>query len=161
MIKYVPEMTSVVMEEIPDMVCLAVDISNCLGRCEGCHSPFLMDNIGRELTPEVVDALISDNFGVNCFLLLGEGNDQKAFLDLARYVKSAHKDLALAIYSGRVEVEDEFYSLFDYVKVGPYLPSKGPLNNRNTNQRLYHIVNGRKMDITSRFWHHGIDPNVK
>jgi anaerobic ribonucleoside-triphosphate reductase activating protein len=120
-----------------------------------------MDNIGRELTPEVVDALISDNFGVNCFLLLGEGNDQKAFLDLARYVKSAHKDLALAIYSGRVEVEDEFYSLFDYVKVGPYLPSKGPLNNRNTNQRLYHIVNGRKMDITSRFWHHGIDPNVK
>lgn len=161
MIKYVPEMTSVVMEEIPDMVCLAVDISNCLGQCEGCHSPFLMDNIGRELTPAVVDALISDNFGVNCFLLLGEGNDQKAFLDLARYVKSAHKDLALAIYSGRTEVDDEFYSLFDYVKVGPYIPSRGPLNNRNTNQRLYHIVKGQKIDITSRFWHHGIDPNVK
>lgn len=29
MIKYVPEMTSVVMEEIPDKVTLAVDISNC------------------------------------------------------------------------------------------------------------------------------------
>lgn len=29
MIKYVPEMTSVVLEEIPDRVTLAVDISNC------------------------------------------------------------------------------------------------------------------------------------
>ena len=35
MIKYVKEMTSVVMEEIPDRVTLAVDISNCRGNCEG------------------------------------------------------------------------------------------------------------------------------
>ena len=47
MIKYVPEMTSVVMEEIPDKVTLAVDISNCTGLCEGCHSPFLRKDVGE------------------------------------------------------------------------------------------------------------------
>ena len=39
-------MTSVVMEEIPDRVTLAVDISNCRGQCVGCHSPFLKEDIG-------------------------------------------------------------------------------------------------------------------
>ena len=76
MIKYVPKMTSVVMEEIPDMVTLAVDISNCTGLCEGCHSPFLRKDVGVELTPAVIDKLLADNFGVNCFLFLGEGNDR-------------------------------------------------------------------------------------
>ena len=46
MIKYVPEMTSVVIEEIPDRVTLAVDISNCQGNCIGCHSPFLKTDVG-------------------------------------------------------------------------------------------------------------------
>ena len=49
MIKYVPQMTSVVIEEIPDRVTLAVDISNCQGNCVGCHSPFLKEDIGEEL----------------------------------------------------------------------------------------------------------------
>ena len=75
MIKYVPELTDVVLEEIPDKVTLAVEISNCRGSCIGCHSPFLKQDIGVELTPDAVDRLIADNFGVNCFLLLGEGND--------------------------------------------------------------------------------------
>ena len=63
MIKYVPEMTSVVLEEIPDRVSLAVDISNCRGNCEGCHSPFLKKDIGRELTADVIDALVATTLG--------------------------------------------------------------------------------------------------
>ena len=73
MIKYLPESVSVVLEEVPDRVTLAVDITNCQGHCEGCHSPYLRGNFGEELTPERIDALIADNFGVNCFLFLGEG----------------------------------------------------------------------------------------
>ena len=69
MIKYVPEMTSVVIEEIPDRVTLAVDISNCQGNCIGCHSPFLKTDVGVELTEKVIDSLVADNFGVDCFLL--------------------------------------------------------------------------------------------
>ncbi len=163
MIKYVPGMTSVVIEEIPDRVTLAVDISNCQGDCVGCHSPFLKTDVGVELTEEVIDSLVADNFGVDCFLFLGEGNDQESLLRLAAHVRS--KGLAAALYSGRKEVEDGIFENFDYVKVGPYVGALGPLNSRTTNQRLYkvsHDVSGYVLaDITSRFWHRGIDKNVK
>ena len=139
MIKYVPKMTSVVLEEIPDRVSLAVDISNCRGNCVGCHSPFLKLDIGEELTPAIVDALIADNFGVNCFLFLGEGRDPEALLALAAHIRSAHPAMEIALYSGREEVEPAIWDAFDYVKVGPYRPECGPLNERSTNQRLYHV----------------------
>ena len=143
-------MTSVVLEEIPDRVSLAVDISNCRGNCNGCHSPFLKKDIGRELTPEVIDALVAGNFGVNCFLFLGEGRDPETLLDLADHVRS--KGLLAAVYSGREEVEDIFWNHFDYIKLGPYRPECGPLNSPSTNQRLFALVDGRWEDITYRFW---------
>lgn len=152
-------MTSVVMEEIPDMVTLAVDISNCTGLCEGCHSPFLRKDVGAELTPAVIDKLLADNFGVNCFLFLGEGNDMEALMSVASYIRTAYPAVSLAIYSGRENVEDDIYALFDYVKVGPYRPDCGPLNSTTTNQRLYRVSHHdgqcrfTLQDITSRFWH--------
>lgn len=155
MIKYVPELTDVVLEEIPDKVTLAVEISNCRGSCIGCHSPFLKQDIGVELTPDAVDRLIADNFGVNCFLLLGEGKDPEALLRIAEHLRVHHPDLERAVYSGRPEVEPEIYAAFDYVKVGPYVAELGPLNERTTNQRLYH----HGEDITFRFWHKGLDLN--
>lgn len=161
MIKYLPRMTSVVIEEIPDRVTLAVEISNCQGNCLGCHSPFLREDIGEELTPADVDKMIADNFGVNCFLLLGEGKDLEALLGIARHVRTAHPGIDVALYSGREDVEDSIWEAFDYVKVGPYIPSAGPLNNPTTNQRLYRISRGQGRagaeDITFRFWRRGID----
>ena len=151
MIKFVPAMTSVVLEEIPGMLTLAVDISNCRGNCIGCHSPFLKEDIGEELTPERIDALFADNFGVGCFLFLGEGRDPERLLELAAHVKKAH-GVKVALYSGRNEVEESFWGVFDYIKVGPYIPEKGPLNSRTTNQRLYAVTPEGRDDITSRFW---------
>lgn len=148
-------MTSVVLEEIPDRVSLAVEISNCRGNCPGCHSPFLKKDIGRELTPSVIDTLVADNFGVNCFLFLGEGRDPETLLDLADYVRS--KGLLAAVYSGREEVEDIFWDHFDYIKLGPYKEECGPLNNPATNQRLYALMDGSWEDITYRFWRRGLE----
>lgn len=148
MLKYVPSLTDIVLEEIPRHVTLAVEISNCRGNCVGCHSPFLKNDIGEELTPEVIDSLIAQNFGVNCFLFLGEGNDPAALLALASHLRTAHPAVARALYSGRTELEDEIFEAFDYVKVGPYIAELGPLNSRTTNQRLYF----HREDITSLFW---------
>ena len=164
MIKYVPEMTNVVLEEIPDRLTLAIDISNCTGLCEGCHSPFLRRDVGVELTPEAIDSLIAGNFGINCFLFLGEGNDHAALMSAANYVRRAYPFLALGLYSGRESVEEDVWELFDYVKIGPFRPSCGPLNKTTTNQRLYRILHNadgtRTVDaITARFWRKGIDPN--
>jgi len=146
-------MTNVVLEEIPDRVSLAVEISNCQGNCIGCHSPWLKNDVGEELTSAVVDRLIADNFGINCFLLLGEGRDRQAVLDIAAHLKKNHPRLETALYSGRVEVEQDIRDAFDYVKVGPYIEEFGPLNRQTTNQRLYY----KGEDITYRFWHKGIE----
>lgn len=161
MIKYIPQLTSVVIEEIPDMLTLAVEISNCKGRCEGCHSPILREDIGEELNAAAVDRMFEDNFGVNCFLLLGEGNDPDSLLRIADYIRSAH-GVKVALYSGREDVEDAVWRAFDYVKVGPYIPEKGPLNSPTTNQRLYKVEHRdgqwSKTDITSHLQHRGLDP---
>ena len=157
MIKYVPGMTNVVLEEIPGRITLALEISNCQGNCVGCHSPFLRTDTGEELTPAVADRLIDDNFGINCFLLLGEGKDHRALMEFAAWLRSAHPGLELGIYSGRTEVEEEMYEAFDYVKTGPYIAGYGPLNSVTTNQRLYY----HREDITFRFWQKGTDKTNK
>ena len=148
MIKYVPSLMDVVLEEIPHRVSLAVEISNCRGNCIGCHSPFLKKDLGDELTAEAVEKLLKTNFGVNCFLFLGEGNDPEALKAIAYYLRSSHPELELALYSGRESVEDELFEIFDFVKVGPYIKEFGPLNEKTTNQRLYY----HRADITSSFW---------
>ena len=171
MIKYVPQLTSVVMEEIPDRVTLAVEISNCRGNCPGCHSPFLKEDIGEPLTPDVIDVLVRDNFGVDCFLFLGEGRDPEMLCALAAHVRSL--GLLPAVYSGRTEVDALIWGAFDYVKLGPYMEERGPLNKPTTNQRLYRVLApgeaapaadilsahaGRRfIDITARFWHRGLE----
>ena len=150
MIKYLN--TMVVFEEIPDKISLAVNITNCQNKCVGCHSPQLRKDIGKELTEDAVDKLIKDNEGINCFLFMGEGNDKESLLKIAKYIKEKYNNLSLAIYSGRDEVEDEIYNLFDYVKIGPYIAEFGPLNKETTNQRLFKIENGVRKEITSMFW---------
>lgn len=167
MIKYVPEDTQVVFREIPDEITLAINVSNCQHHCEGCHSPYLREDIGEELTVEVLDKLLEKNDGVSCVCFMGEGNDPEALHKLILHLKEKDKSLAVALYSGADDVTDEFYwENLDYIKIGHYNSECGPLDNENTNQRLYiggcvvfgsvEEVNGVKRfgwkDITSSFW---------
>ena len=156
MVKYLE--TAVTFEEIPDEVTLAINISNCQNHCEGCHSPWLREDVGEELTPEVLNDLIDKNEGITCVCFMGEGNDIEGLLDLALIV--AQRGLAAALYSGRPDVEAELGAVFTYIKEGPYIEEFGPLNKETTNQRMYkvhHKVNGDDLelefeDITYKFW---------
>lgn len=149
MIKY--KDSYIVFEEIPDRVSLAVNITNCQNNCIGCHSPELRLNSGVELTEEEIDKLINENYGIDCFLFMGEGKDRGRLLELAKYIKR-NCNLKVAIYSGRNNVEEEYYEIFDYVKVGEYKKEFGPLNSSTTNQRLYRMTEEGKEDITHLFW---------
>lgn len=140
--------TLVVFQEIPNKITLAINISNCQNNCPGCHSPYLKEDIGEELTPEVLDRLISTNKGINCICFMGEGKDHNGLLSLAEYLKATYPEIARGIYSGREKVEEDIYNAFDYVKVGPYIAELGPLNKKTTNQRLYE----HGEDITYKFW---------
>lgn len=141
----------VVFEEIPNRISLALNITNCQNMCVGCHSPELRLDGGVELTNGEMDNLIEKNYGVNCVLFMGEGKDMERLLEIAQYVKNKY-DIAVAVYSGRNNVEEEYYEIFDYVKVGEYKKEFGPLNSPTTNQRLYRMTEDGKEDITYLFW---------
>ena len=159
MVKYYS--TSVVFEEIPDEVTLAIEITNCTGMCVGCHSPWLRDDIGEELTPDKLFELIDANKGITCVCFMGEGKDPEALKWLAMDVRVMYPHIKTALYSGRTEVEPEYDSFFDYIKVGPYIPEKKALNFKTTNQRLYRIDaqfgndETERVDITNKFWRDG------
>jgi len=144
----------IVFEEIPDRVSSAVNITNCQNNCIGCHSPELRLDNGKELTENEIDRLINENYGIDCFLFMGEGKDYSRLMELVRYIKENYS-IKVAIYSGRDKVEIEYYGLFDYVKVGGYKEEFGPLNQETTNQRLYEITSNNIIDITSKFWKNG------
>lgn len=69
---------------------------------------------------------------------------------LADYVHQ-HSSIKVAWYSGRNQLPPHF-NLFQYVKLGEYIPEKGSLKSQNTNQRLYKNCNNVAVDITSLFW---------
>lgn len=150
MLKYTE--TEICFSEIPDEITLCINISNCQNSCIGCHSAYLKKNIGTELTDSEIDRLMEANDGVTCVALMGEGNDPEALRHTGEYMKERYPSVRTGLYSGRAEVEDDLYELFDYLKVGPYIPERGPLNKETTNQRLYRMKDGRKEDITYRFW---------
>ena len=160
MIKYKPDTVQVVFEEIPDMVSLAIEITNCPGTCEGCHSPWLREDIGEELTKTRLFELIDANPGINCVVFMGEGKDPSAIQSLALDIRYFYDNIKVALYSGRQEVEPQYGFCFDYIKVGPYIEKFGPLNKETTNQRLYKItrtftddnVDINWEDITYKFW---------
>lgn len=148
MIKYIT--SQVTFEELPTEVTLSLSISNCQNRCLGCHSPELRGNMGIELTDAELKRLINKNSGVNCVLLLGEGNDKGRLVELASLIRGI--GLKAALYSGRDKVEEDLFQVFDYIKVGRWDERFGPLNSRTTNQILYKIENNQCINITEKFW---------
>ena len=153
MIKYKPDTIAVVFEEIPDEISLAIEITNCPGHCVGCHSPWLREDIGEELTLEVLNELIDKNRGITCVCFMGEGKDPEALKTLAYGIRlRSDYPYKTALYSGRDEVEPEYDDYFDYLKIGAFRGEFGPLNKETTNQRLYEITDEGRKDITYKFW---------
>ena len=62
----------IVFQEIPDEVTLAVNLSNCPNRCKGCHSAYLMEDVGDPLTEESLSMLLQ-KYGksVTCVCFMG------------------------------------------------------------------------------------------
>lgn len=154
MLKYVGY--DIVFQEIPDETTLAINLSLCPNRCKGCHSPYLQKDRGDELTAEALDRMVSGFAGeVTCVCFMGGDNAPQEVAALARHIRQSHSGQFLtAWYSGKPDFPKDFdRAAFDFVKLGPYIPEKGPLNKPTTNQRLYRIMpGGTNLDITDRFW---------
>lgn len=143
----------IVFQEIPDETTLAINISNCPHRCPSCHSPQLQQDIGEELTCEVIDALLKKYSGTTCVLFMGGDASPDEVAALAGYIKQKYSgEVRTAVYSGNSEFP-RVNSVFDYIKLGEWREECGTLRQTTTNQRLYRITSdGEPIDITSMFW---------
>lgn len=147
--------TDIVFQEYPDEVTLAINISGCPCHCPGCHSPFLWDDKGDELTIDSLTSLIEEaGEPITCIGFMGGDADPKTVDNLAFYVKQHYPTLKTGWYTGRTAISPDIHKeYFDYIKVGPYLRHLGALNSPKTNQRMLRRCPDNSFeDITSRFW---------
>lgn len=152
MLKYVD--TKITFSEVPDEISLCINISNCPCQCKGCHSSYLVQDIGNPLNKIVLSKLLEDNKGISCVSFMGGDSDTTHIVALASYVKT-HTNLKVAWYSGRSELANivsKQLQWFDYIKLGPYKEEFGPLNSRTTNQRFYKVNGKELVDITYKFY---------
>ena len=145
----------IVFQEIPGEVTLALNLSNCPCHCPGCHSPHLAEDIGEELTEELMNGLL-DRYGsmATCVCFMGGDAEPEEVIRWAEYIKKA--DIKTAWYSGRMNMPKDEKAL-DYVKLGGYVEALGGLKSPTTNQRLYKRVGDEWQDITSSFWRSNFD----
>ncbi|MBR6286800.1 MAG: 4Fe-4S cluster-binding domain-containing protein [Bacteroidaceae bacterium] len=143
----------VVFQEFPDEVSMAVNISGCPVHCPGCHSKYLWDEVGEELTTEAIDRMMGQCIGVTCVGFMGGDNDTDRLQELLAYMRRDYPNIRLGWYSGRAKLPEGFdLSLVDYVKLGPYVEKLGGLRSEQTNQRLYRVEEKKLCDITDCFW---------
>ena len=142
----------IVFQEIPGETTLAVNITGCPFRCEGCHSPHLREDIGEPLDEEALRILLQRYPGVTCICLMGGDAHPDEVSALAGFIRRG-LDRKSAWYSGAEAIPSAIERTnFDYIKVGPYREEFGGLKNPETNQRLYAVApDGSLTDITARF----------
>lgn len=155
--KYVS--TEIVFREVPDEVTLAINISGCKIHCPDCHSKYLWEDVGTELTTEELDFLINKNDGISCICFMGGEIDSLEYLWF--WIHTRHPWLKIAWYTGIDYIpKNKAIEYLDYIKVGPYKKEFGGLDSLNTNQRFY--AKGRVMhkldahirnfyDVTDKF----------
>lgn len=149
--------SQVTFAEIPDEVTLCINITNCPCHCKGCHSPYLSDDIGLPLDLENLTYLIDSNKGITCVCIMGGDVNPSEVNDIAQDIKEYYPELKVGWYSGKQEISKDIdLHNFNYIKLGPYIKERGPLNSKTTNQVMLKvdIIKGKVFtkDITSKFW---------
>ena len=117
---------AVTMSEFPDEITLCVNISNCPGYCDGCSEPWLLQDIGEELTNEKIDELIEEHPGISVFGLMGGDSDHDDVVRIANYVHEKHH-LKVGMYSGREYMSTKLLNCLDLYKIGRFILPKGPV----------------------------------
>ena len=138
--------TRIVFQEVPDEIALAINITGCPCHCDGCHSPYLAEDTGEILSEKALSGLIEQNPGITCVCFMGGDAYKKEIIELFRHAKQSH-GLKTCWYSGRdMDYGYEGLKYLDFIKVGPYIKEKGPLNLPTTNQRFYKVGYDPKLD---------------
>ena len=144
---------AIVMEEVPNEISLAFNISGCPHLCDGCHSKNLWEYKGDLLSKDIEQIIDGYKDYISCVCFLGGDQNIEELTRLCQLVKK--KSLKVCIYSGEDNI-DKFKKLIsnnqlDYLKIGHYDKTLGGLDSRKTNQKMYQINYLNLKDITYMF----------
>ena len=111
----------IVFQEIPDEVTLAINLSNCPNHCKGCHSAYLMEDVGEPLTEESLSTLLG-KYGkaITCVCFMGGDASPAEVEQLAAFLhKQTITPVKVGWYSGKSKLTENFdVSHFQYIKLG-------------------------------------------
>lgn len=141
---------TITFQEVPNEISIVFNISGCIHHCAGCHSKFLWEDVGRDLSADIYEAIRQYAGIITCVCFMGGDHDQE---ELVRLVKMCG-EYKTCLYSGFDNLDDlsACKDVFDYIKIGHYDERFGGLDKPTTNQRMYVMENGSvKEDITSKF----------
>lgn len=144
---------SIVFQEVPDEVTLAINISGCPHKCEGCHSKYLWEYEGNYISDDLYGIINKYDGLITCVCFMGGEQNP---LDLC-YCLNIVRQLGLktCLYSGvdrlhyliAIGVSD----LCDYIKIGHYDKQLGGLDSPTTNQRFFSRIDDNLIDTTYKF----------
>lgn len=137
---------SVVMQEVPNEISLAINISGCPYKCKGCHSKYLWEDVGNSLLDEM-DILLRKYDGlITCVCFMG--GDQNIEELMICIKKAKDKCLKTCLYTGIDSinfVDKKLLKELDYIKTGKYIEELGGLNQKTTNQKMYDLRNDKEI----------------
>jgi anaerobic ribonucleoside-triphosphate reductase activating protein len=144
---------AIVLQEVPDEISLAFNISGCPYKCIDCHSKNLWEYKGNYLGQDLLKVLSINSDYVTCVCFMGGDYNLHELYNLCRFVKAS--GLKTAIYSGSddINIFKRFIDnhVLNYLKIGRYMKEYGGLDNPSTNQIMYKIVDNKMVNINHRF----------
>jgi len=143
---------SIVFQEVPDEVSLALNITNCPHKCEGCHSDYLFQDIGNYVDNDLEKILNKYDGMITCVCFMGGDQAMDDFINLIQIVHSKYH-LKTCIYSGSndIKIFKNAIPHLDYIKIGSYKKAFGGLDHITTNQKFYRVDNNKLIDETYLF----------
>ena len=137
---------SIVMQEVPNEISLAINISDCPYQCKNCHSKYLWKYIGSYLVDDI-DGLLNRyaNF-ITCVCFMGGDQNEIDLLECLKRVKK--RNLKTCLYTGTDSFElinKSIIKQLDYIKIGKYIEELGGLNSKTTNQKFFDLKNNQEI----------------
>lgn len=127
--------TAIVFQEVPDEISLAINISGCPHRCEGCHSQHLWEYKGNYVSDDIESLIEKYDGYITCVCFMGGDQNLEELNELGELIHN--KGLKVCLYSGDDTLKLDGVPFFDYVKIGSYKEKYGGLDSPNTNQRMF------------------------
>lgn len=137
---------SIVMQEVPNEISLAINVSGCPHMCEGCHSTYLWDYDGNYLIDDIDKLLNQYSDLISCVCFMGGDQNQNDLLYCIDKVNS--QGLKICLYTGINDINlisKDIIEKLDYIKIGRYVEKLGGLDKKTTNQHFYDLKNKKEL----------------